>query len=166
VLLDRTASADGLRPDGLRPVGLILQGYGLVGVLTAAENVEVALQAYRPVLPREHIRGRALAALEAVGIADAGNRLVDQLSGGQQQRVAIARALVIEPALLLADELTAELDHDTKLVILTVIRALADRGATVVVATHDRDVAQLCDRQTALDDGRAVQEVTGRHSRS
>jgi ABC-type lipoprotein export system ATPase subunit len=138
------------------PIGLILQGYGLVGVLTAAENVEVALQACRPPPSRARIRALAHAALDALGTADASDQFVDQLSGGQQQRVATARALVVEPRLLLADELTAELNHGAKQVVLATVRALAERGATVVIATHDPDVAAFCDRQVALLDGRVA----------
>jgi putative ABC transport system ATP-binding protein len=146
---------DGQPVTGVAPgVGLVLQGYGLVGVLTAAENVEVVLQAERRRRTRSQIRALARHALDAVGIADAADHLVEQLSGGQQQRVAVARALLIQPRLLLADELTAELDHRTKELVLGLVRGLAARGATVVVATHDVEVAALCDRRVHVVDGR------------
>ncbi len=142
---------------GVRPgVGLILQGYGLVGVLTASENVEVVLQARRPRRSRAEVRAQARQALAEVGLADVGDHLVDQLSGGQQQRVAIARALVIDPSTLFADELTAELDHASKLHVLGLLLERARRGATVVVATHDADVYERCDRIVRLIDGRLV----------
>jgi putative ABC transport system ATP-binding protein len=146
---------DGAPVDGVPAgVGLVLQSYGLVGVLTAAENVEVALQALRPKIDRAQIRARARAVLASLEVADASDQLVDQLSGGQQQRVAIARALVVAPRLLLADELTAELNHETKQLVLGRVREMADRGATVVIATHDDEVASICDRSVHLVDGR------------
>jgi putative ABC transport system ATP-binding protein len=100
------AQTAGTVPDGY---GLVMQGYGLVGVLSAAENVEVVLQGQG--LDRNDILDRAEDVLAALGLEEVADHLVEQLSGGQQQRVAIARALVVEPTVLLADELTAELDH-------------------------------------------------------
>jgi putative ABC transport system ATP-binding protein len=134
--------------------GLVLQAYGLVSVLTAAENVEIALQ--ESGLPRAEVRRRAAEALLNVGLADVADHLTEELSGGQQQRVAIARALVIEPRVLLADELTAELDADSRGEVLDAVFGVARRGAVVVIATHDRDVAELCHAELALADGRAV----------
>jgi ABC-type lipoprotein export system ATPase subunit len=136
-------------PDGF---GLILQGYGLVSVLTAAENVEVALQGRG--LPREEVRDRAAAALEAVALEQVADHLVEQLSGGQQQRVAVARALAVDPAVLLADEFTAELDADSRSRILALVLGVARRGAVVVIATHDPEVAQSCHTELRLVDGR------------
>jgi putative ABC transport system ATP-binding protein len=137
-------------------VGLVLQAYGLVGLLSAAENVEIPLQA-DGVQPSA-VRARAAAALEGVGLTAVRDHLVEELSGGQQQRVAIARALVTEPAVLLADELTAELDVQTKQRVLDRVLALAHRGGIVVVATHDPDVAARCDHVVRLGDGRAQLE--------
>ncbi|HTZ44787.1 MAG TPA: ATP-binding cassette domain-containing protein [Jatrophihabitans sp.] len=131
--------------------GLVLQGYGLVSVLTAAENVEVVLQAQR--LNRNEVRDRAEDALAAVGLADVADHLVEQLSGGQQQRVAIARALVIEPAVLLADELTAELDHESRQRVLDRVFRLAEAGSTVVLCTHDPELAAACHREIRLTNG-------------
>jgi ABC-type lipoprotein export system ATPase subunit len=133
--------------------GLVLQGYGLVGVLTAAENVEIVLQAdghsdRRAVLDRTH------EVLAELGLDEVADHLVEELSGGQQQRVAIARALVIEPAVLLADELTAELDHVSRERVLRLVFGLAQRGSTVVLCTHDPDVAARCHRQVQLTNGR------------
>jgi len=119
-------------PDG---VGLVLQGYGLVSVLTAAENVEVALQGLG--LSRDEVRDRAAAALAEVGLEPVGDHLVEQLSGGQQQRVAVARALAMDPAVLLADELTAELDAHSRTRVLALVLGAARRGTLVVLATHD-----------------------------
>ena len=135
-----------------RRFGLVLQGYGLLTLLTAAENVEIALQA-RGVFGQE---ARLLAgdALTELGIADVSRKLVEKLSGGQQQRVAIARALVTTPDVVLADEPTAELDHGSQDVVIAALRAAADGGAVVVVATHDPAVAVRCDRSLRFHDGR------------
>jgi ABC-type lipoprotein export system ATPase subunit len=136
-------------PDGY---GLVLQGYGLVSVLSAAENVEIVLQASRT--DRAELRDRTEDLLAALGLAEVGDHLVEQLSGGQQQRVAIARALVTEPSVLLADELTAELDHASRERVLGLVFALAERGATVVLCTHDPELAAACHRQLELTNGR------------
>jgi len=152
-----TVSLDGaaLRPGDpaqRRRFGLVLQGYGLLTLLTAAENVEIALQA-RGVFGQE---ARLLAgdALTELGLGGLTGKLVEKLSGGQQQRVAIARALVTAPDVVLADEPTAELDHGSQDVVIAALRDAADRGAAVVVATHDPDVAAQCDRSLRFHDGR------------
>ncbi len=132
--------------------GIVLQGYGLLPVLTAFENVELPLQ-LRGTDPGQ-VRERAAHALSRAGLDDAGDRLAEELSGGQRQRVAVARALVTEPDLLVADEPTAELDSDTASLVLAALRAEADAGAAVVLATHDPDVAALCDATLHLVDGR------------
>jgi putative ABC transport system ATP-binding protein len=139
-------------------VGLILQGYGLVSLLTAAENVEIGLQGQLAVggLTRVEIKPRAEQALSAVGLGELAGHLVEELSGGQQQRVAIARALAMRPQILLADELTAELDHESKHHVIELVIELARQGAIVVLATHDPDVAAHCDVILALSDGRAI----------
>jgi ABC-type lipoprotein export system ATPase subunit len=130
----------------------ILQGYGLVSVLTAAENVEVALQAGQ--VGRAEVRARAAAMLDLVGLLPVADHLVEELSGGQQQRVAIARAMVVEPAVLFADELTAELDHEWKDAVVDLVLAVAAGGGIVVLATHDPDIAARCTRTVSLLDGR------------
>ncbi|HSK56008.1 MAG TPA: ATP-binding cassette domain-containing protein [Jiangellales bacterium] len=137
-----------------RRTGLVLQGYGLLSVLTAAENVEVALQT-RGVTRSEVLRATR-EVLDRLGLDQTAERLVEELSGGQRQRVAVARALVTEPDLLLADEPTAELDVVTRDLVVAQLRAEAERGAVVVVATHDPDVAAACDEELHLVDGRAV----------
>jgi putative ABC transport system ATP-binding protein len=137
-----------------RRTGLVLQGYGLLSVLTAAENVEVALQT-RGVTRSEVLRATR-EVLDRLGLDQTAERLVEELSGGQRQRVAVARALVTAPDLLLADEPTAELDVVTRDLVVSHLRAEAERGAVVVVATHDPDVAAACDEELHLVDGRAV----------
>jgi putative ABC transport system ATP-binding protein len=144
-----TAGMTGLR------TGLVLQGYGLVGVLTAAENVEVPLQSdVAGRLGARVIRDRSAAVLERLGLGAVGDHLVEELSGGQQQRVAIARALVIEPELVLADEVTAELDPSWQERIVDELSAIARSGGIVAIATHDPDIAAACDRVIAVRDGR------------
>jgi putative ABC transport system ATP-binding protein len=132
--------------------GIVFQGYGLLPVLTAAENVELPLQLRG--VDRDAVRQRSEQALTRAGLADITDRLAEELSGGQRQRVAVARALVVEPGLLVADEPTAELDSETAAVILAALRAEAVAGAAVVIATHDPDVAALCDDTLHLVDGR------------
>ncbi len=134
--------------------GIVLQGYGLVNLLTAAENVEVALQARA--LPESFVRSRAASVLKRVGLEHVADHLVEELSGGQQQRVAIARALAIDPTVLIADEITAELDTGTKDVIADLVLDRARHGVTVVLATHDPTLAARCHRQVRIVDGRVA----------
>lgn len=135
----------------------VLQTYGLVPTLTAEENVSIALRA-AGAQPGEAIR-TALAALERVGVGDLADRLIQELSGGQLQRVAVARALAAEPDVLLADEPTSELDERNRDLVVAEIRAEAVRGALVVLATHDPEVAAQCDDEIHLADGRAGSTV-------
>ena len=132
----------------------MLQGHGLLPVLTAAENVELPLQIRGN--PARDTVARAHDALERAGLPDHDDRLVEELSGGQQQRVSVARALVLTPSILLADEPTSELDAVTRDLVLAALRAEADRGAVVVVATHDDEVAEQCDAVLHLVDGRVA----------
>ena len=156
-----TVTVDGVPLDGpVRGAGVVLQSYALVGLLTVAENVEVALQSATPAPRAVEIRRRAAAALDELGLTDVDQHLVEDLSGGQQQRVALARALVVRPRLLLADEITAELDGTASRLVLTLVRRAADRGVSVVLATHDAEVAAACDRIVRLDGGRS----TGTHT--
>ena len=133
---------------------VVFQSYGLLPVLTAAENVELPLQLRG--LARDDVRELAEIALARAGLPDIPDRLAEELSGGQRQRVAVARALAVSPALLVADEPTAELDADTAAIVLHALRAEANSGAAVVLATHDPEVAALCDAQIHLVDGRIV----------
>ncbi|WP_460446399.1 ABC transporter ATP-binding protein [Angustibacter aerolatus] len=134
-----------------RGVVVVPQGNGLASVLTASENVLVALLAGS--VPPAEARARALAALESVGLGQAGHQLVEELSGGQQQRVAVARGLAQAGRVLLADEPTGELDATNRARVVDLLRAEAARGAAVVMATHDPDAAAACDGELHLDDG-------------
>jgi ABC-type lipoprotein export system ATPase subunit len=143
------------RPDASAGgTGLVLQGHGLLSVLTAAENVELALQVQGG--RRTDIVSRAHAALERAALPDHDDRMLEELSGGQQQRVSLARALVVEPALLLADEPTSELDAATRDQVVATLLAEAERGAVVVLATHDEDVVAECTSVLHLMDGRVA----------
>ena len=136
----------------LREVGLVFQRFHLLPMLTAIENVELPLAAAR--VPRRERRDRAAAVLERVGLADRLRHRPSQLSGGQCQRVAIARALANDPALVLADEPTGELDHATSRRVLTLFQELNAAGTTVVVATHDLELAAGATRRIEVVDGR------------
>lgn len=135
-------------------VAFVLQVYGLVPILSARENVSIALRARG--VPPEEADERAEAALARFHIADLGDRQVEELSGGQMQRVACARGFVVGADVLLADEPTSELDEGNRSVVLAELRAEAERGAVVVVATHDPAVVAACDRHYALDEGRLI----------
>lgn len=135
-------------------ITLVPQGNGLVGSLSAEENVLVPLLT-SGVSPRE-ASARARTALGDVGLEDNGRQLVDELSGGQQQRVALARALALQPAVLLADESTSDLDAGNRARMIALLRAQADRGAVVVLATHDPLAAEATDAELALDEGVAT----------
>ena len=136
----------------LTHVGLVFQRFHLLPMLTALENTELPLAAAR--VPGKMRRERAEAVLERVGLADRLHHRPGELSGGQCQRVAIARALANEPALVLADEPTGELDRATSRQILTLFQSLNEDGATVVVATHDLELAAGATRRIEIVDGR------------
>ena len=137
-----------------RGVVLIPQENGLAAILTAAENIAVAVIATGGT-PAD-ARRRTAEALEALGLSGQANQLIDELSGGQQQRAAIARGLALHGDVVLADEVTSELDAANRQKVLELLRAEADRGAAVVLATHDPEAAAACDRELHLADGTAV----------
>jgi putative ABC transport system ATP-binding protein len=132
-------------------IEVIPQGSALAVLLTAHENVALPLLARG--VPAEQARRRADAALASVGLEESGSHLAEELSGGQQQRVAVARGLALRGRVLLADEPTSELDHDNRERVLALLRAEADRGAIVVMATHDPEAAAQADGEIRLDDG-------------
>ncbi|MBU6148469.1 MAG: ABC transporter ATP-binding protein [Actinomycetales bacterium] len=145
-----------------RKIGFIFQSFNLIPRTTALANVELPL-IYRGV-PRAQRRRRALSALADVGLADRIHHRPNELSGGQQQRVAIARALVTEPALLLADEPTGNLDSRSTEDVLSLLAAVHTQGRTIVLITHEDAVAARADRVITLLDGRIAgsRELPGR----
>ncbi|HWS31356.1 MAG TPA: ABC transporter ATP-binding protein [Actinoplanes sp.] len=149
-----------------RLIGFVFQSFNLIPRTSAVANVELPL-AYAGMKGPER-RRRALDSLDLVGLADRAEHEPNQLSGGQQQRVAVARALVTEPALLLADEPTGNLDSHATEEILAVFDDLNEAGRTIVIITHEDEVGARADRLIRLRDGRittdAPQQPTGRHA--
>jgi putative ABC transport system ATP-binding protein len=141
-----------------RKIGFVFQGFNLLSRTTALENVELPLFYDRQNHVKNH-RQAAMEALDRVGLADRLEHTPNQLSGGQQQRVAIARALVNRPAILLADEPTGNLDSRTSIEIMSVFQELNTEGVTVILVTHEPDVANYARRIVGLRDGRIVRDV-------
>jgi ABC-type lipoprotein export system ATPase subunit len=143
-----------------RRIGFIFQNFNLLPRTTAVENVEVPLL-YNPKMPRRDRRRKAIALLERVGLGDRLDHGPNQLSGGQQQRVAIARALVNEPKILLCDEPTGNLDTRTSREIMALFRKLNEtEGLTVILVTHDLEIARRAKRALVLVDGQVVIDTT------
>lgn len=140
----------------LKHIGYIFQDYALIPTLTALENVVLPL--LMAGIP--HVEANAIAAktLASVGLEGRGKHLPNELSGGQQQRVSIARAISHNPALILADEPTANLDNESSLRIMGIFKALRDRGITVVMITHENEYAKMTDRIITLFDGKIEKE--------
>lgn len=145
-------------------LGFVFQGFNLLSRTSALENVELPMLYSRPPRAGREQRERALRALELVGLSERTDHHPSQLSGGQQQRVAIARALVNEPKLLLADEPTGNLDTHTSIEIMGIFQGLNRQGMTIVMVTHELDIAQYARRTVVMRDGRIVsdQPVTRR----
>jgi putative ABC transport system ATP-binding protein len=141
-----------------RNVGIVFQFFQLLPTLTVAENVILPMD-FCATWPVRERRPRALEILERVGIADQADKLPVTLSGGQQQRAAIARALANSPALLVADEPTGNLDSRTADSILSLFGALAGAGTTVVIVTHEREIASVVNRVVTLSDGKVLTDT-------
>lgn len=157
--LDRNERAD-IRN---QKIGFVFQGFNLLSRTTAAENVELPML-YAPVrVPAREMRERARRALDIVGLGERADHHPSQLSGGQQQRVAIARALVNEPQVILADEPTGNLDSRTAVEVMGVFQQLNDQGITIVMVTHELDIAQFCKRNLVMRDGRVVRDEPVAH---
>ncbi|MBI4660625.1 MAG: ABC transporter ATP-binding protein [Verrucomicrobia bacterium] len=140
-------------------IGFVFQGFNLLSRTSALENVELPmLYARRGVRGREQLE-RAMQALDLVGLSDRADHHPNQLSGGQQQRVAIARALVNQPKLLLADEPTGNLDSRTSIEIMGVFQNLNDQAMTIVMVTHELDIARYAKRNVIMRDGRIVNDL-------
>jgi putative ABC transport system ATP-binding protein len=135
-----------------RHMGYVFQAFNLLPVLSAAENVELPLMLQG--VGGRRARARAVATLELVGLADRADHRPDQLSGGEQQRVAVARALVHEPAIVWADEPTGNLDSESSAVVMQVLTDLNKTGQTLVVVTHDPQIAAAAPRVIRMRDGR------------
>jgi putative ABC transport system ATP-binding protein len=138
-------------------IGFVFQSYNLLSRTSALENVELPLMYNSVIKPRER-RERAIAALEAVGLADRMDHMPNQLSGGQQQRVAIARSLVNDPVVILADEATGNLDSRTSYEILALFQDLNSKGKTIVFVTHEPDIARCMTRSVVFRDGHIIRE--------
>ena len=135
-----------------RNVGFVFQFFQLLPTLTAAENVMLPMD-FSKTIPLRERRKRAVELLDRVGVGRHADKLPATLSGGEQQRVAIARALANEPPLVLADEPTGNLDSITATEILNLFRNMATSGTTVVIATHEADIARVIDRRIEISDG-------------
>ncbi len=153
--LDRNQLAD-LRNQKL---GFVFQGFNLLSRTTARENVELPMLYGRRRFTSKEVRERALRSLDIVGLSQRADHFPSQLSGGQQQRVAIARALINEPQILLADEPTGNLDSKTAVEIMGVFQKLNNSGITIVMVTHELDIAHYCKRNLIMRDGRLVSDT-------
>ena len=138
-------------------LGFIFQSFNLISYKNAMDNV--ALPLYYQKLPRREREDRAMHYLEKVGLADWADHLPNQLSGGQKQRVAIARALASDPKVLLADEPTGALDTKTSYEVMDLIQGINHEGRTILVVTHEPDIAQMTKRIVNLNDGRIIDDT-------
>jgi len=140
-------------------IGFVFQGFNLLSRTSALENVELPMFYQHRSISTGDQRDRAREALATVGLADRADHHPNQLSGGQQQRVAIARALVNHPALLLADEPTGNLDSQTSIEIMGVFQKLNEQGITIVMVTHELDIARYTKRNVIMRDGQILTDV-------
>jgi putative ABC transport system ATP-binding protein len=147
-----------------RRLGFVFQSYNLIPQLNVLENIEVPL--YYQDVPEQEARDRAIALAERLGLGERTHHRPSQLSGGQQQRVAIARSLVCDPLMLLADEPTGNLDSKTGGEILGILDELNAEGKTIVMVTHDDDIAHRAHRIVRLRDGKVIANETNRTVRS
>lgn len=141
-----------------RKIGFVFQNYNLLPKTSAVENVELPLM-YNPVYSASQRKEKAIMALEAVGLGDRLMHKSNQMSGGQMQRVAIARALVNDPAVILADEATGNLDTRTSFEVLVLFQQLHAMGRTIIFVTHNPDIARYSSRNITLRDGRVVSDI-------
>ena len=145
-----------------RKIGFIFQNYNLLPKTTSVENVELPLM-YNPSVTAEERKQRAIEALKAVGLGERLYHKSNQMSGGQMQRVAIARALVNDPAVILADEATGNLDTRTSFEILVLFQKLYAEGSTIISVTHNPDIANYSSRNIELRDGRIISDPYNDH---
>ena len=145
-----------------RKIGFVFQSYNLLPKTTAVENVELPLM-YNSSVSASERRRRAIEALQAVGLGDRLEHKSNQMSGGQMQRVAIARALVNNPAVILADEATGNLDTRTSFDILVLFQKLHAEGRTIIFVTHNPEIAQYSSRNIRLRDGHVIEDTVNSH---
>jgi putative ABC transport system ATP-binding protein len=151
----------GLDPDELaairnEKIGFVFQNFNLLSRTSTLENVELPMLYRHQSITASKMQEKALHALEIVGLSNRADHVPNQLSGGQQQRVAIARALVNEPSLLLADEPTGNLDTKTSIEVIGIFQELNARGITIVLVTHEQDIAQFTKRTVVMRDGQVL----------
>jgi putative ABC transport system ATP-binding protein len=142
-----------------RKLGFVFQGFNLLARTTARENVELPMLYGHHRLSSRQMHERAMRCLELVGLANRADHFPSQLSGGQQQRVAIARALINDPQVVLADEPTGNLDSKTSVEVMGVFQKLNAQGITIVMVTHELDIARFCQRNLIMRDGRLVSDI-------
>ncbi len=145
-----------------RKIGFVFQNYNLLAKTTAVENVELPLM-YNPKYSRKERYDRSVAALKAVGLGDRLEHKSNQMSGGQMQRVAIARALVNDPAVILADEATGNLDTRTSFEVLLLFQRLHSEGRTIIFVTHNPEIVNYSTRTITLRDGRVTGDERNAH---
>lgn len=143
-------------------IGFVFQSYNLLANTTAIENVELPLM-YNRSVSSENRKKRAVEALQTVDLGDRMYHKSNQMSGGQMQRVAIARALVNNPAVILADEATGNLDTRTSFSILKILQELHKEGRTIIFVTHNDEISSFCERNIVLRDGRVIQDSRNPH---
>jgi putative ABC transport system ATP-binding protein len=148
-----------------RKLGFIFQNFNLLARTSAIENVELPMLYAIPAISKHERRRRAIQALENVGLGARLNHQPSQLSGGQQQRIAIARALVNLPEILLADEPTGNLDTRTSIDIMGIFQELNDSGITIVMVTHELDIAAYCKRILVMRDGKIISDNINKNRR-
>jgi putative ABC transport system ATP-binding protein len=142
-----------------KKLGFVFQSFNLLPRTTALENVELPLL-YSNSISSHQRKEKAMEALDAVGLGDRADHYSNQLSGGQQQRVAIARSLVNDPVVILADEPTGNLDTRTSVEVMEIFQKLNERGITVVLVTHEKDIAQYAERNVVFKDGKINKMIT------
>ena len=148
-----------------RKIGFVFQSFNLLSRTSALENVELPLMYNKKITSRE-MRDRSLNALEAVGLADRAHHFPNQLSGGEQQRVAIARSLVNDPVVILADEPTGNLDTRTSIEVMAIFQKLNQQGITVVIVTHEADIAAFTKSNITFRDGKIIKVLAVDHYRN
>jgi putative ABC transport system ATP-binding protein len=149
-----------------KKLGFVFQNFNLLSRTSAVENVELPMFYAHPLVSLRDRRQRAAQSLDRVGLANRGGHRPSQLSGGQQQRVAIARALANQPELILADEPTGNLDTRTSIEILGLFQELNDSGVTIVIVTHELDIAAYCKRIVVMRDGQVISDILNENRRT